>query len=480
MILHNYLLTTTPERVAIGDLHGHFNELFGLMRLCWPSTPSGVLFRAVWVQDCQDLPRMSQTAGTRAVGGRAHAPRQRGKRKRFYGETRKAVRERLTAPRRSLDQGETPVAGRQTVAQFLDRWQGDAVTVTVRPRTYRSYAQFVRLYLAPALGHHQLAQLAPQHVQALLNTPLASGGEDGAGVSARAAQYARAVLRKALARAHKGGPVHRNAGTLVDSPRSARPEMRALGRTRRAGSSRRRAGIASRRCTRWRWRSGSGRGRSWDFDGTTSTGRRGRSGCGSSCSASTAGPGWSILKARRGGRGAAAGPGGPPGRRAPRGGGALAGVGARLPVDHRHAARAEQPHQALRGAPRAGRAVANPLPRPAPFVRVAPDRAGHPGADRAGDARPQPDRPDDGHLRPHLPRGAAPGGDGDGSAVRHGLTASCGTTAIAPPARRLPSTLRSNKGLGLTRLGGQRKMLSPKRRYPDAPHAPTLPRRVQG
>src|ERR687893_2435083 len=78
------------------------------------------------------------------------------KRKVIYGETRREVAEKLKVALRDQQQGLPVAVERQTVAQFLDRWLEDVVKPSVRPKTYHSYAQLVRLYLAPALGHHQL------------------------------------------------------------------------------------------------------------------------------------------------------------------------------------------------------------------------------------------------------------------------------------------------------------------------------------
>lgn len=145
-----------------------------------------------------------------------------GKRKSLYGKTRKEVQDKLRAALRDLDAGLDLSAGRQTVGQFLDRWLADSVKSTVRPRTYDSYAQLVRLYLKPDLGHHQLSKLTPQHVQAMMTARTA------AGLSPRTVQYARAVLRRALGQAMKWGLVSRNVATLVDPPRSAKKPVTPL------------------------------------------------------------------------------------------------------------------------------------------------------------------------------------------------------------------------------------------------------------
>ena len=59
----------------------------------------------------------------------------------------------------------------------------------------------------PHLGKYPLAKLTAEQVQGMLNSLLASDGADGAPLSARTVQYARAVLRRALNQALKWGIV---------------------------------------------------------------------------------------------------------------------------------------------------------------------------------------------------------------------------------------------------------------------------------
>jgi integrase len=82
-----------------------------------------------------------------------------------------------------------------------------------------SYAQLIRLHLKPGLGQYRLAKLSPAHVQKFMNDKLA------AGLSPRSVQYLRAVLRRALGLALKWRMVQVNAATLVDAPKTNRPEV---------------------------------------------------------------------------------------------------------------------------------------------------------------------------------------------------------------------------------------------------------------
>ena len=145
------------------------------------------------------------------------------KRKYFYAKTRKAVQHKLTKALNDQQQG-LPVAfdDRLTVAQFLDDWLENSVKPSVRPRTYTSYEQMVRVHLKPILGHIPVTKLAPQDVQRFINVKLESG------LSARTVEYGRAVLRRALNQALRWGMVPRNVATLVDPPRSKRPEIEPL------------------------------------------------------------------------------------------------------------------------------------------------------------------------------------------------------------------------------------------------------------
>ena len=144
------------------------------------------------------------------------------KRKYLYGKTRKEVAEKLKVVLREQQQGLPVAVERQTVSQFLDRWLEDVVKQSTRPRTYDSYAQVIRLYIAPALGRHQLTKLEPQHIQAMMNDLLKRGGQDKTGLSPRTVSYTRAILRKALNQAVKWGQVPRNVAVLVDAPRAKR------------------------------------------------------------------------------------------------------------------------------------------------------------------------------------------------------------------------------------------------------------------
>lgn len=167
-------------------------------------------------------------------------------RKYFYGATREAVQKELTTALRAQQQGLPVAPERQTVRQFLESWLTECVRPSVRPRTFVSYSQLVKVHIAPGLGHIVLSRLSPQDVQAFLNGKLkarrgnlskrkpkeseAKSGEqkNAETLSPRTVQYLYAVLRRALGQALKWGLVARNVATLVTPPSVRRPEVRPL------------------------------------------------------------------------------------------------------------------------------------------------------------------------------------------------------------------------------------------------------------
>lgn len=144
-----------------------------------------------------------------------------GERKWVYGATRKEVAERMAKVVEDARRGIMPVSGLVTVGDLLDQWLTGARS-TVRPSTFGSYCEIVRLHLKPELGRVRLAKLEPGHVERLLRRKL------DAGLSPRRVQYIHAVLRRALGRAVRWGWIGRNVATLVDPPRVRRSEIEPL------------------------------------------------------------------------------------------------------------------------------------------------------------------------------------------------------------------------------------------------------------
>ncbi len=113
------------------------------------------------------------------------------------------------------------VDGKQTLKQFLEAWL-TAIKGSVRPATFDGYNNYVHTHIIPCLGKTRIAKLTPQQLQAFYSKKL------GEGLSPTTVRHIHGALHRALKQATRWGVVGRNVADLVDPPRRARHEMKAL------------------------------------------------------------------------------------------------------------------------------------------------------------------------------------------------------------------------------------------------------------
>ena len=113
--------------------------------------------------------------------------------------------EALRALRQMMAEQDKGVAAAAPAKMLVADWLGQWLEITaaeVRPVTHERYADAVRLYLAPALGHIKMRDLAPAHIQASFSGWATSGRHRGEGGLARSTLgLLRKVLHAALQRA---------------------------------------------------------------------------------------------------------------------------------------------------------------------------------------------------------------------------------------------------------------------------------------
>jgi integrase len=136
-----------------------------------------------------------------------------GKRRRrwLYGKTRKEVAEKLREAQREHDQGVDLTADRTTVAKYLEHWLDTAVKQRNKERTQISSADTVRRHITPAIGRHRLDKLRPEHVQAMVASIQVNGHD-------RTAQYARAIVVRALNQAVRWRLISYNVAAVTEAP----------------------------------------------------------------------------------------------------------------------------------------------------------------------------------------------------------------------------------------------------------------------
>jgi integrase len=144
-------------------------------------------------------------------------------RRHVSGKRRVDVVAKVRALEAKRDAGVAGGSGRSlTVAAWLDHWLENIAVRRVRPSTFRWYSTVVHRHLVPALGHHRLNRLQPEHVEALYRKLEADGL-----ASATVLQVHR-VLSRALKVAMQRGRIVRNVATLVDAPSLNRAEIHPL------------------------------------------------------------------------------------------------------------------------------------------------------------------------------------------------------------------------------------------------------------
>jgi integrase len=90
-------------------------------------------------------------------------------RRSVYGKDWDEVHEKLTKLKAEMMSGVRVSATGTTVGEYLTYWLLEVARDRVRPTTYRSYEQIVRLYLVPTLGRKKLARLQVPDIRKALN-----------------------------------------------------------------------------------------------------------------------------------------------------------------------------------------------------------------------------------------------------------------------------------------------------------------------
>ncbi|MCW2605485.1 MAG: Integrase [Frankiales bacterium] len=134
-------------------------------------------------------------------------------RRHVSGKTRAVVVGKVRALEQQRDAGVALTAGQSlTVAAWLEHWVETIAARKVRPSTLEGYRSRIRLYMVPALGHHRLDRLQPEHLEAFY------GELSDQHLSTSTVLQVHRILSRALKVAVQRGRVGRNVCQLVDAP----------------------------------------------------------------------------------------------------------------------------------------------------------------------------------------------------------------------------------------------------------------------
>jgi hypothetical protein len=86
----------------------------------------------------------------------------------------------------------------RTVTEFIHTWLFTIHRQQLKPTTFHSYEKIVRNHIIPGLGAIKLSDLKPSDVQRFYSETVSKQGGNGKPLTPRTAQYAGAILKKAL------------------------------------------------------------------------------------------------------------------------------------------------------------------------------------------------------------------------------------------------------------------------------------------
>jgi len=144
-----------------------------------------------------------------------------GKRKTYYGHTRKEVADKLRVAQHEQQQGTLITGPQQTLGSFLEEWLAMKQGV-LKGGTLQNVRYNIENHILPALGHIRLHKLSPEHIQKFY-------GDLGKTLSANTIhKNIHRILHNALALAVKWKKIATNPCDVVEPPKVSHQEMQVL------------------------------------------------------------------------------------------------------------------------------------------------------------------------------------------------------------------------------------------------------------
>jgi integrase len=151
-----------------------------------------------------------------------------GKRKTRYASvkgTKKEAQAKLTELLSEHARGVLVDASKETLSDFMNRWDTDWASHNVSLKTAERYRQLLVNQIRPHLGTMPVQRIKPVHLNSLYAILLKSGGIDGAPLAAQTVGHVHRLLRRMLGHAAQWGVIASNPAALVGPPRVAQTEI---------------------------------------------------------------------------------------------------------------------------------------------------------------------------------------------------------------------------------------------------------------
>ena len=120
------------------------------------------------------------------------------RRKSVYGKTQKEARQKLTELAKQVDDATYTEPLKMTLQQWLEVWLKE-YNGNIKPYSYRTYSDRIRLHIVPALGRLKLQVLNAPTVQRFINW-MKDGDKETAPLSPKTVKSVHGVLQKRCSR----------------------------------------------------------------------------------------------------------------------------------------------------------------------------------------------------------------------------------------------------------------------------------------
>lgn len=138
------------------------------------------------------------------------------KKKRF--DTKKEAQQALADLLSAANKGEYVEPSKVLYRDYLNDWL-ESKKISVRESTWKSYSDWVRLHIIPALGDLEISKITPQRVEKFM---LDLGKNNYAGSTM---QKIHTIIKDSLNKAERWQMVSKNVVDLVDRPKASKEEM---------------------------------------------------------------------------------------------------------------------------------------------------------------------------------------------------------------------------------------------------------------
>jgi integrase len=117
---------------------------------------------------------------------------------------------------------------KETIAEFVQRWDRDWLSLNIGAKSLERYRQVLRLYVIPHLGAVRLQRLRAVHLTELYAKLLRGGGQNDRPLAPATVGYTHRVVHRMLGHATTWGIVGTNVASLVSPPPVSETEITIL------------------------------------------------------------------------------------------------------------------------------------------------------------------------------------------------------------------------------------------------------------